>query len=151
VKSIDGDWDGRSENRVSNANTETEHQDGSNTLIDSPMSHGLLESELNLRSVLCTALAAFTTGFEQRPASRGSSMRAELRTAVVTYVSGLQKAGVQSEQVLVRLKGLIHRALPNDLTLTQARFLTEDIVRWSIDAYYGTSDGAPSDGDGRSA
>jgi hypothetical protein len=55
----------------------------------------------------------------------------------VSALAGLERAkGVPPEKVLMLLKGLIIDADAEKLDAVDARSLTDDVVRWGIEAYY---------------
>jgi hypothetical protein len=55
----------------------------------------------------------------------------------VSALAGLERAkGVPPEKVLMLLKGLIVDADAEKLDAVDARSLTDDVVRWGIEAYY---------------
>jgi hypothetical protein len=63
-------------------------------------------------------------------------LRDRLRDAV-SGIAGLQRAkGVPPEQVLKLLKSLVLDADAEHLEAQEAQSLTDDIVRWGIEAYY---------------
>jgi hypothetical protein len=63
-------------------------------------------------------------------------LRDRLRDAV-SGIAGLERAkGVPPEQVLQLLKSLVIDAHAGGLQVGEAQSLTDDIVRWGIEAYY---------------
>jgi hypothetical protein len=63
-------------------------------------------------------------------------LRDKLRDTV-TAIAGLERAkGVPPEKVLMLLKGLVLDADAEKLDVCEVRSLTDDIVRWGIEAYY---------------
>jgi hypothetical protein len=64
------------------------------------------------------------------------ALRAELRAAVTAYVRYLRVDGVPPERMLVLVKSAIREAAPPELDAHEARDLVEDVVRWSVEAYY---------------
>ena len=63
-------------------------------------------------------------------------LRDKLRDTV-TAIAGLERAkGVPPEKVLMLLKGLVIDADAEKLDAGEARSLTDDVVRWGIEAYY---------------
>jgi hypothetical protein len=64
------------------------------------------------------------------------AIRAELRASVTAYARHLRTDGVPPERMLVLVKSAVREATPAELDAVEARDLMEDVVRWSIDAYY---------------
>lgn len=63
-------------------------------------------------------------------------LRDKLRDTVAA-IAGLERAkGVPPEKVLMLLKGLVIDADSEKLDAGEARALTNDVVRWGIEAYY---------------
>ena len=63
-------------------------------------------------------------------------LRDRLRDTV-SAIAGLERAkGMPPEKVLMLLKGLIVDAEAEKLDAGEARSLTDDVVRWGIEAYY---------------
>ena len=63
-------------------------------------------------------------------------LRDKLRDTV-SAIAGLERAkGVPPEKVLMLLKGLVIDADAEKLDAPEARSLTNDIVKWGIEAYY---------------
>ena len=65
-----------------------------------------------------------------------AAARVEARAAVTAYVGRLRAQGVPPQGVVVALKAAARDALPPDLETLDQRTLIEDVVRWSIAAYY---------------
>jgi hypothetical protein len=65
-----------------------------------------------------------------------TAARAEARAAVTAYVVRLRGEGLPPQRVLVALKAVARDASPPDLEMLDQRALIEDVVRWSIAAYY---------------
>jgi hypothetical protein len=63
---------------------------------------------------------------------------ADLRACVAAYVGGLRGDGLPAERVVVLVKGTVREATPETLDVGEARDLMEDVVRWTIEAYYAT-------------
>ena len=72
----------------------------------------------------------------QRLREASLQLRTQLRSAVTTYVRNLRDAGTPPERVLVSVKGVVRESFCRELSAAGARALLEDVVRWSIDAYY---------------
>jgi hypothetical protein len=64
------------------------------------------------------------------------ALRAELRASITAYVRHLRADGVPAERMVVLVKTTVRDAVPPELDAFEARELMEDVVRWSIDAYY---------------
>ena len=64
------------------------------------------------------------------------AIRAQLRASVTAYVRHLKDDGIPSERVVVLVKTAVRDAAPPELDAWDARDLMEDVVRWSIEAYY---------------
>jgi len=63
-------------------------------------------------------------------------LRDKLRDTVAA-IAGLERAkGMPPEKVLMLLKGLVLDADAEKLDAGAARSLTDDVVRWGIEAYY---------------
>lgn len=63
-------------------------------------------------------------------------LRDKLRDTVAA-IAGLERAkGMPPEKVLMLLKGLVIDADAETLDVGEARSLTNDVVRWGIEAYY---------------
>jgi hypothetical protein len=63
-------------------------------------------------------------------------LRDKLRDTVAA-IAGLERAkGMPPEKVLMLLKGLVLDADAEKLDVGAARSLTDDVVRWGIEAYY---------------
>ena len=63
-------------------------------------------------------------------------LRDKLRDTVAA-IAGLERAkGVPPEKVLMLLKGLVIDADAEKLDVGEVRSLTNDVVRWGIEAYY---------------
>ena len=65
-----------------------------------------------------------------------SEQRARLRTTVATCVGALRAEGMPAERVVVMVKGVVREATPPELDAHDARDLMDEVVRWSIEAYY---------------
>lgn len=62
--------------------------------------------------------------------------QAPARAAVSAFVLQLRHEQVPPQRVLVLLKDLVRQSSPPELTAADQRELIEDVVRWTIDAYY---------------
>jgi hypothetical protein len=51
-------------------------------------------------------------------------------------VRHLKAEGLPAERMLVLVKTAVREATPPELDVYEARELMEDVVRWSVDAYY---------------
>jgi hypothetical protein len=100
---------------------------------------GALGSREHVCETLQRARAPGTVG---RPASlaRGAqdalALRAQLRASVSAYVRHLRDGGVPSERMVIDVKAAVREATPPELDAYEARDLMEDVVRWSVEAYY---------------
>lgn len=68
-----------------------------------------------------------------------SGLQAQLRTSVTAYVQRLHTDGMSPEQTVVQVKRTVQEATSAELDPAEARALMEDVVRWTVDAYYRTS------------
>ncbi len=59
-----------------------------------------------------------------------------LREAVCGYVGELKAQGDPPERVLVKLKRLVHDALPAGDSLREPSTILGEVVTWCIDEYY---------------
>ena len=82
--------------------------------------------------VRASALVSGATSLVQASAT----LRAELRDSVTAYVRHLRDDGVPPERMLVLVKSALRESTPLELDALEARALMEDVVRWSVDAYY---------------
>jgi hypothetical protein len=64
------------------------------------------------------------------------SLREQLRASVGAYARRLRTDGVPSERMLVLVKSAVRDATPRELDAIEARELMDEVVRWSIEAYY---------------
>jgi hypothetical protein len=76
-------------------------------------------------------VAAATARFVAGRAGAG-----DLRTSVAAYVRRLRLDGEPPQRMLVRVKGLVGGACPLDMDPGDRRAVVDDVVRWSIHAYY---------------
>ena len=68
---------------------------------------------------------------------QGASVaRTEAKAAVTALVVRLRTEGLPPQRVLIVLKDAARDAAPPELELIDQRSLVEDVVRWSIAAYY---------------
>ena len=74
---------------------------------------------------------------EARPPAEAAAIRAQLRASLTCYVRQLAGEGLPAERMLVLVKRGVRDALPHGADPEQARLLIEDVVRWSIEAYFG--------------
>jgi hypothetical protein len=92
------------------------------------------------RSLL--AQAAELVGAARRGRRDSEALRGELgthlRASVTGYVGALRADGVPAERVVVAVKGIVREATPPRLDVHDARALMDEVVRWSIEAYYAT-------------
>ena len=92
--------------------------------------------ERTTRSHTLLARAEALAGASPRAVQESVALRAELRASVTAYVRQLKADGMPSERMLVQVKSAVHDATPPELDPYEARELMEDVVRWSIEAYY---------------
>lgn len=65
-----------------------------------------------------------------------TALRAQLRASVTAYVRHLKHDGLPPERMLVQVKSAVRDATPPELDHDAAKRLMEDVVRWSVEAYY---------------
>lgn len=82
------------------------------------------------------ARAELLVGESEALRRHSSAFRAQLRASVSAYVRHLRDAGTPSERMVVLVKGAVRDFAPRDLEATEARALMDDVVRWSIEAYF---------------
>jgi hypothetical protein len=68
----------------------------------------------------------------------GAIPKGEARAAVDAFAARLRADGVPPERMLVLVKAAVRDSAPGVLDQAQLHALTEDVVRWSIEAYYAT-------------
>jgi hypothetical protein len=66
----------------------------------------------------------------------GPAARQDARVAVTTFAEQLRTDGAPPERMLVVLKAAVRDSAPGTLDPHQLHALTEDVVRWSIEAFY---------------
>jgi len=66
----------------------------------------------------------------------GPAARRDARAAVTTFAEQLRTDGAPPERMLVVLKAAVRDSAPGMLDPHQLHALTEDVVRWSIEAFY---------------
>lgn len=64
------------------------------------------------------------------------ALRAELRTSVGAHARRLRGEGLPPERMLVLLKEAVRDATLAELPSHRAKELLDDVVRWSVAAYY---------------
>jgi hypothetical protein len=64
------------------------------------------------------------------------ALQGQLRASVAAYVRQLKSEGLPSERMLIEVKAAVREATPPELDVVEARELMEDVVRWSVEAYY---------------
>ena len=82
------------------------------------------------------ARASVLVGMSTTRVQASSALRAELRASVTAYVHHLRADGIPPERMLVLVKATLRESTPPELDAVEARTLMEDVVRWSVDAYY---------------
>jgi hypothetical protein len=60
-----------------------------------------------------------------------------LHDSVVEYARNARAAGVLPERLLVRVKSLVHEHAGDELSDWWRSVLTDRLVRWAIESYYG--------------
>jgi hypothetical protein len=89
---------------------------------------------LHSRSALARAQAL--VGASERLRDQALALRAQLQASVTAYARDLRADGVPCEQVLVLVKTTVRESTGPELHPAEASELMEDLVRWSIEAYY---------------
>lgn len=69
---------------------------------------------------------------EQRSSGEFSALRALVRASAIAYARRLRDEGATPERMLVLVKAAAHHGIPG----SNAQELTNDVVRWSIEAYF---------------
>jgi hypothetical protein len=82
------------------------------------------------------ARAEALAGASERVVNEALALRAQLRASVTAYVLHLRAGGAPPERMLVEVKSAVREATPPELDTFEARDLMEDVVRWSVEAYY---------------
>ena len=80
--------------------------------------------------------SALRASAETRSPAEAAAIRAQLRASFTGYVRQLAGEGLPAERMLVLVKRVVRDALPFRTDPEQARLLIEDVVRWSIEAYF---------------
>jgi hypothetical protein len=91
-----------------------------------------------LRLTLAAIIGAAIDGV--LPADGGFA-RAGLRRDIAAYAAGRRAAGVQAEHMLVELKKLVLEPASRP-DVSERRRVTEDLIAWAIEAYYGGAESA---------
>ncbi|HUQ84232.1 MAG TPA: hypothetical protein VM076_23980 [Gemmatimonadaceae bacterium] len=65
-----------------------------------------------------------------------ASSRAELRASVTAYARRLRNDGLPPERVLVEVKTAVHETVSPTLGSSEVADLVDNVVRWTVDAYY---------------
>ncbi len=86
------------------------------------------------REVLARADAV--AGASERALDASLALRAQLRASVTAYVRHLKADGAAPERMLVLVKAAVSESTPPELDPAETRALMEDVVRWSVEAYY---------------
>ena len=86
------------------------------------------------RSVLARPQAL--VGASERLRQQALALRAQLQASVTAYARDLRADGVPCEGMLVLVKSTVREATGPELHPAEASELMEDLVRWSIEAYY---------------
>jgi hypothetical protein len=75
-------------------------------------------------------------GESGRLVRESAALRSQLRDSATAYARHLHDDGLPSERMLVLVKAAVREATPSQLDPFEARELMDEIVRWSIEAYY---------------
>ncbi|GLC25123.1 hypothetical protein rosag_16360 [Roseisolibacter agri] len=75
-------------------------------------------------------------GASEQMLQQSLALRAQLRASVTAYARHLRADGEPPQRMLVLVKSAMREATPPELDPYDARALMEDVVRWSIEAYY---------------
>ena len=75
-------------------------------------------------------------GARRRPPDTNAAERDAARSAVCSFVVQLREHGVPPERMLVDVKGVAREASVGVLDPTSTRALVDDVVRWSVEAFY---------------
>ena len=92
--------------------------------------------ERTAQSRLAVARAEALVGASDRVLQASTALRAQLRASVTAYVHRLKREGLPPERMLVDVKSAVIEATPSDLEPFERRELMDEVVRWSIEAYY---------------
>jgi hypothetical protein len=65
-----------------------------------------------------------------------NALCAQLHVSVTAYVRSLRDDGTPPERMVVLVKTAVQEVAAAELDAIDGRSLMEDVVRWSIDAYY---------------
>jgi len=89
-------------------------------------------------STVLRARALLDAGAPPAPSARrdGPAARRDARAAVTTFAEQLRTDGAPPERMLVVLKAAVRDSAPGMLDPHQLHALTEDVVRWSVEAFY---------------
>jgi hypothetical protein len=88
------------------------------------------------RSHSLLARAATLVGASERIVQESVDLREQLRASVSAYARRLRAEGQPSERMLILVKTAVREAVPPELDSVELRELLEDVVRWSVEAYY---------------
>jgi hypothetical protein len=80
--------------------------------------------------------SAVRASAQSKSLAEATAIRAQLRASLTGYVRRLAAEGLPAERMLVLVKRAVRDALPSQADPDQARLLLEDVVRWSIEAYF---------------
>lgn len=82
------------------------------------------------------ARAAEVADASREAVRRSVESRTQLRESVAAYVRHLRADGLPSERVVVLVKSAVWESTPSGLEVVEARTLMQDVVRWTVEAYY---------------
>jgi hypothetical protein len=88
------------------------------------------------RSYSLLARAVSLVGASERMVQESDALRAQLRASVAAYARRLKAEGQPPERMLVLVKTAVRDAVPPEFDAVEVRELLEDVVRWSVEAYY---------------
>ena len=88
------------------------------------------------RSYSLLARSETLVGVSERMVQESDALRAQLRASVAAYARRLKAEGQPSERMLVLVKTAVREAVPPEFDAVEVRELLEDVVRWSVEAYY---------------
>jgi hypothetical protein len=92
--------------------------------------------ELTADSRSVVARSEELVGVSAQRVQASLALRALLRASVTAYARRLHADGVPPQRMLVLVKTAVREATPAQLDPYEARDLMEDVVRWSVEAYY---------------
>jgi hypothetical protein len=88
------------------------------------------------RSQSLLARAQLLVGASARNVQESADLRELLHASVAAYARRLKAEGQPPERMLVLVKSAVREAVPPELDAVEVRELVEDVVRWSVEAYF---------------